>query len=96
LASGSAAWIDVVQWFASFQGGFYAYDQHVFWCHYSDVFFDNKQHHAPHIHAECQNEQASYLIETGERITGKMPPNKEKLIQAWMLMTLPRKNGFLD
>ena len=49
-------------------------------------FFDNKQHHAPHIHAECQGQQAAYLIETGERITGNMPPNKEKLIQAWMLI----------
>ncbi len=49
-------------------------------------FYDDKQHHAPHIHAECQNQQAVYLIETGERISGNMPPNKEKLIQAWMLI----------
>lgn len=49
-------------------------------------FFDDKQHHAPHIHAEYQNQQAAYLIETGERISGSMPPNKEKLIQAWMLI----------
>lgn len=47
---------------------------------------DGKQHHAPHIHAEHQNQQAVYLIETGERISGNMPPNKEKLIQAWMLI----------
>ncbi|MDP1995982.1 MAG: DUF4160 domain-containing protein [Gallionella sp.] len=50
-------------------------------------FFDDKQHHAPHIHAECQGQQAVYLIETGERISGNMPPNKEKLIQAWMVST---------
>ena len=49
-------------------------------------FYDDKQHHAPHIHAECQNQQAVYLIDTGERISGSMPPNKEKLIQAWMLI----------
>lgn len=49
-------------------------------------FFDNKQHHAPHIHAEYQNQQAVYLIETGERSSGSMPTNKEKLIQAWMLI----------
>jgi hypothetical protein len=49
-------------------------------------FYDDKQHHAPHIHAEHQNQQAVYLIETGERISGDMPPNKEKLIQAWMLI----------
>ena len=29
-----------------------------------------------------QGGQAVYLIETGERISGNMPPNKEKLIQA--------------
>ena len=40
-------------------------------------FFDNKQHHAPHIHAECQNMQAVYLIETGERITGNMHLTKK-------------------
>ena len=47
-------------------------------------FFDDKQHHAPHIHAECQGQQAVYLIETGERVSGIMPPNKERLIQAWI------------
>lgn len=30
--------------------------------------------------------QAVYLIETGERLSGSMPPNKDKLIQAWMLI----------
>lgn len=40
----------------------------------------------PHIHAECQDQQAVYLIETGERLSGEMPPNKENLIQAWMLI----------
>lgn len=40
-------------------------------------FFDDKQHHAPHIHAECQGQQAVYLIETGERISGNMPPTRK-------------------
>lgn len=40
-------------------------------------FFDDKQHHAPHIHSECQGQQAVYLIETGERISGNMPPTRK-------------------
>ncbi|MFY9260970.1 MAG: DUF4160 domain-containing protein [Gallionella sp.] len=48
--------------------------------------FDNKQHHAPHIHAEHQGDKAVYLLETGERIAGTMPINKERLIQAWLLI----------
>lgn len=47
-------------------------------------FFDNKQHHVPHIHAEYSDKKAVFSIETGQILTGRFPTNKTKLVQAWI------------
>lgn len=47
-------------------------------------FYDNKKHHAPHIHAEYGEHQASIAIESGEILEGGLPPAKLKLVQAWI------------
>jgi hypothetical protein len=47
-------------------------------------FFDIKQHNLPHIHAKYQNFSAVIAIESGDVLEGKIPPNKLKLVSAWI------------
>lgn len=47
-------------------------------------FYDNKQHHVPHIHAEYSDQRAVFGILDGELIAGKMPANKTQLVKAWI------------
>jgi desulfoferrodoxin (superoxide reductase-like protein) len=47
-------------------------------------FFDNKEHHIPHIHVEYQDDQSVFAIETGDLITGKISEKNKKLIMAWI------------
>ena len=47
-------------------------------------FYDTDRHHAPHIHAEYQDQVAVYSIEEGELLAGKLPKNKHKLVVAWI------------
>ena len=47
-------------------------------------YFDDEQHHTPHIHVKYQNENAVFSIPNGELIAGKIKKNKMKLIQAWI------------
>jgi len=47
-------------------------------------YFDDEQHHTPHIHVKYQNENAVFSIPDGELITGNIKRNKMKLIQAWI------------
>lgn len=47
-------------------------------------FFDDKQHHLPHIHVEYGEEKAVIAIPTGEVIKGSIRATKMKLIQAWI------------
>jgi len=47
-------------------------------------YFDDEQHHTPHIHVKYQNENAVFSIPDGELITGNIQRNKMKLIQAWI------------
>ena len=42
-------------------------------------FFDNKQHHTPHVHAECSGDEAVFAILTGEVLAGKLAPGKIRL-----------------
>ena len=39
-------------------------------------FFDDKQHHMPHIHAEYAGEQAVFSIGNGEILAGRVPRGK--------------------
>lgn len=47
-------------------------------------FMDTEKHHMPHIHAEYQGQVAVYAIESGEILSGCLPPKKHKLVVAWM------------
>ena len=47
-------------------------------------FFDDKQHHAPHVHAECSGDEAVFAILTGEVLAGQLPSGKTRLVQAWI------------
>lgn len=47
-------------------------------------YFDNKQHHAPHIHVTYQDEEAVISIPDGKVIEGKLKKNKLKLVEAWI------------
>ena len=47
-------------------------------------FFDDKQHHAPHVHAECVGERAVFRIDDGEVLAGRLPAGKARLVQAWI------------
>ena len=52
----------------------------------SMFYGDNRQHKLPHIHARYQEFRAVFSIPDGELITGSLPPNKIKLVQAWIVM----------
>ena len=45
-------------------------------------FYDDKRHHAPHIHAEYGEHHASVAIEDGAVLVGSLPSSKMKLVQA--------------
>lgn len=47
-------------------------------------YFDNKQHNVPHIHAEYADSQAVFSLADGELLTGELPKNKRKLVEAWI------------
>jgi len=47
-------------------------------------FMDNKEHHYPHIHAECAGDRAVFNIKDGEILAGKLPQAKIRLVQAWI------------
>ena len=47
-------------------------------------FKDTDKHHLPHIHAEYQGNMGVYSIQNGDLLAGKMPPNKQKIIVAWI------------
>lgn len=47
-------------------------------------FFDDKQHHMPHIHAEYAGEQAVFSIGNGDVLAGRVPSGKARLVQAWI------------
>lgn len=47
-------------------------------------FFDNKQHHEPHIHAEYAGEQAVFGINDAGLLSGQLPRRQVRLVQAWI------------
>jgi hypothetical protein len=47
-------------------------------------FNDIEKHHSPHIHVEYQGQVGTYAISDGELLAGKLPPNKHKLVVAWI------------
>ncbi|MBX3330832.1 MAG: DUF4160 domain-containing protein [Nitrospira sp.] len=47
-------------------------------------FRDIEKHHVPHIHADYQGNVAVYSIPDGMLLAGDLPPNKHKLVVAWI------------
>lgn len=47
-------------------------------------FFDDKQHHKPHLHAEYAGKRAVFGIDDGEVLGGALPFGKVRLVQAWI------------
>ena len=47
-------------------------------------FFDNQQHHLPHIHVEYQGSQAVFGIDNAELMEGTLPRKQMRLVQAWI------------
>jgi hypothetical protein len=47
-------------------------------------YFDNKEHHLPHIHIEYGEYKAVISIPNGEILGGNFPNDKLKLVLAWM------------
>ena len=47
-------------------------------------FFDNQQHHSPHIHVHYQDNEAIIDIAKGSVLEGEIPNNKLKLVLAWI------------
>jgi hypothetical protein len=50
----------------------------------SMYFFDDRRHHAPHIHVRYQEQEAVIAIPAGDILEGSFKPNKLKLVQAWI------------
>ena len=47
-------------------------------------FYDDKQHHMSHVHAEYAGERAVFSIDNGEVLAGSLPSGKVRLVQAWI------------
>ena len=47
-------------------------------------YLDTKQHKLPHIHVKYGEKEAVYQTPDGELLEGDLPPNKEKLMKAWI------------
>ena len=47
-------------------------------------FLDNRKHSKPHIHVSYSGDEAVISIPDGEILSGSIPANKMKLVQAWI------------
>jgi Domain of unknown function (DUF4160) len=47
-------------------------------------FNDIEKHKLPHIHVEYQGQVGTYSILDGDLLAGKLPPNKHKIVVAWI------------
>lgn len=47
-------------------------------------FYDDKQHHVPHLHTEYAGKMAVIGIDDGQVLAGTLPPGKVRLVQAWI------------
>lgn len=47
-------------------------------------FFDDKQHHVAHVHAEYAGQKAVFSIPDGAVLAGALPSGKARLVQAWI------------
>ena len=47
-------------------------------------FQDTRQHHTPHVHVRHGEYKASFSIETGQRIAGRLGKTQTKRVQDWI------------
>ena len=47
-------------------------------------FFDDRRHHAPHVHAEYAEFRAAFGIPAGNVVSGSMPPRQSRLFEKWI------------
>ena len=47
-------------------------------------YFDDRRHHQPHVHVECDDEEAVVSIPDGTVIEGSIRTAKLRLVQAWI------------
>ena len=47
------------------------------------MYYAHGQHRAPYFHARYQGSDASFGIDNGEVLAGRLPPKVTKLIQDW-------------
>ena len=50
----------------------------------SMYYFDQRQHHLPHVHVRYQEQEAVLSIADGEVLGGEVKANKLRLVQAWI------------
>lgn len=50
----------------------------------SMYYIDTKEHKKPHIHVKYQESEAIIFIPEGELARGSLPPNRLKLVLAWI------------
>jgi len=50
----------------------------------SIYYFDNRQHHVPHIHVKYSDQEIVLSIPDGQILEGNLKANKLKLVQAWI------------
>ena len=49
------------------------------------MYLGKKDHNPPHIHAYYQKMRSTFDIKTGNKKEGKLTPDKEKLVSAWII-----------
>ena len=50
------------------------------------MYLGKRDHNPPHIHAYYQKAKATFDIKTGNIKEGKLTPDKEKLVSAWIIL----------
>ena len=48
------------------------------------MYYAPKEHNPPHIHVYYQDDTASFEIESGEILKGKIPTKQTRMVQAWI------------
>lgn len=48
------------------------------------MYFAPEEHNPPHIHAFYQEDEATFSIESGDKIKGKFHNKKARLVSAWI------------
>ncbi len=48
------------------------------------MYFWPKEHNPPHIHVHYQDDIATFSVESGELLDGKLPKRQIKLVSAWI------------